>query len=330
MTAMVTSPPFAYDATAVRPSWSALPADMRAAIVDRLGSPVTSARTAGAGFTSGFAAVLTTAAGETVFVKAARSADQRHLCDWYAHEALVTAALPTAVRAPRPRWTLATADWFILCAEAVEGHTPGLPWSPTELTATLDAWSVAAAALATPPAALLDLRLPALATMVAEEFGGWRWIAEGRIPMPSWAEPARPQLSALADLESSAPAAVTTTGSELTHCDLRLDNVIIDAAGQAWLCDWNWLCHGPAWFDTAVLLITAYADGLDADHLWSTHPTSATAPRGALDMALAALSGYFVTRSAAPPNDAAPLVRSHQRWHGEVALAWLAARLGWR
>ncbi|MEV0718745.1 phosphotransferase [Asanoa sp. NPDC050611] len=327
---MVTSPPFAYDATAVRPSWAALPVGMRAAIEDRLGSPVVTARTAGAGFTSGFAAVLTTAAGERVFVKAARSADQRHLCDWYAHEALVTAALPAAVRAPRPLWPLATADWFVLCAEAVEGRTPSLPWSRPELAATLDTWATAAAALADPPAALLDLNLPSLSAMVAEEFGGWRWIAEGRLTLPPWAERARPRLPALAELESQAPAAVTTTGPALTHCDLRLDNVIIDHTGAAWLCDWNWLCHGPAWFDTAVLLITAYADGLDADALWSTHPTSAGAPEGALDAALAAMSGYFLTRSAAPPNDAAPLVRAHQRWHGEVALSWLAARQGWK
>jgi hypothetical protein len=329
MAGMLTRPPFAYDATAVRPSWSSLAGDLRAAIEARLESPVVAARTAGAGFTSGFAALLTTAAGDRVFVKAARSADQRHLCDWYAHEALVTAALPAAVRAPRPLWTLATPDFFVLCAEAVDGHTPGLPWSPAELAATLDAWAEAAAALADPPAALLDLNLPALAPMVAEEFGGWRWIAQGRVELPSGAEPARPRLAALAALEASAPSLVTTTGPQLTHCDLRLDNVIVDGAGQAWLCDWNWLCHGPAWFDTAVLLITAYADGLDADRLWSTHPTAATAPAGALDAALAALSGYFLTRSAAPPNDAAPSVRAHQRWHGEVALSWLAARQSW-
>ncbi|WP_203701797.1 phosphotransferase [Asanoa iriomotensis] len=328
---MLATPPFAYDATAVRPPWESLAAGMRAAIEDRLASPVVGARTAGAGFTSGFAAVLTTAAGEQVFVKAARSADQRHLCDWYAHEALVTAALPAAVRAPRPLWTLATPDWFVLCAEAVvPGRTPTLPWQEAELAATLDAWAEAAAALAHPTRALLDLKLPALAPMVADEFGGWRWIAEGRVPMPEWAEPARPRLAALAALEASAPSLVAPTGPNLMHCDLRLDNVIIDASGEAWLCDWNWLCHGPAWFDTAVLLITAHAGGLDADALWSTHPTARGVPTGALDAALAALSGYFLTRSAAPPNDAAPTVRQHQRWHGEAALSWLSARQGWR
>ncbi|WP_203711689.1 phosphotransferase [Asanoa siamensis] len=324
---MPSTPPFRYDATAVRPSWESLAGDLRAAIEARLGSPVVRADGAGAGFTSGFAALLTTAAGDRVFVKAARSADQRHLCDWYAHEALVTAALPAQVRAPRPLWTLATPDWFVLCAEAVEGRTPSLPWAPDELTATLDTWATAAAALADPPQALRDLKLPALAPMLAEEFGGWRWMASGKVPTPPSAAPGRDHLADLVGLEEAAPALVVTR--ELTHCDLRLDNVIIDPAGQAWLCDWNWLCHGPAWFDTAILLITAYAGGLDADKLWATHPTAADAPEGALDATLAAMSGYYLTRGAAPPNDAAPAVRAHQTWHGEVALAWLSDRQGW-
>jgi len=326
---MLAPPPFAYDATATRPSWDSLATDLRAAIEARLGAPVVAARTAGAGFTSGFAGLLDTAAGDRVFVKAARSADQRHLCDWYAHEALVTAALPAEVRAPRPLWTLATPDWFVLCAEAVDGRTPPLPWQPAELTATLTAWADAAAALADPPRALLDLKLPALAPMLAEEFGGWRWMAAGTVPAPPSAAPGLDHLADLVALEESAPALVTTSGPELMHCDLRLDNVMIDAAGRAWICDWNWLCHGPAWFDTAILLITAYAGGLDADQLWATHPTAADAPSGALDATLAAMSGYYLTRGVAPPTDAAPLVRAHQTWHGEVALAWLAARQGW-
>jgi hypothetical protein len=329
MAAMLAPPPFAYDETARRPSWPDLSDDLRAAIETRLGAPVVAARTAGAGFTSGFAALLETAAGDRVFVKAARSADQRHLCDWYAHEALVTAALPAQVRAPRPLWTLASPDWFVLCAEAVIGRTPSFPWAPAELTASLDAWAEAAAALADPPRALIDLRLPALATMLADEFGGWRWIADGRVPLPPSAEPARAHLAALADLEGLAPALAAATGPELMHCDLRADNVIIDGDGRAWLCDWNWLCHGPAWFDTAILLITAYAHGRDANALWSAHPTAANAPEGALDATLAAMSGYYLTRAAQPPNDAAPTVRAHQRWHGEVALAWLSSRQGW-
>ncbi|MEV4619775.1 phosphotransferase [Asanoa sp. NPDC049573] len=326
---MLGPPPFAYHATAVRPTWASLAPDLRAAVAARLGSPVVGATTAGAGFTGGFAAVLETAAGDKVFVKAARASDQRHLCDWYAHEARVVAALPSQVAAPRPRWTLATPDWFVLCLDAVDGGPPALPWSAADLSATLDAWATAADALVSPPAALVDLGLPALSTMIRDDLSEWGGIAAGHTPLPPGAEPARGHLAALAALEATAPALATTPGTALVHGDLRVDNVLIDTGGRAWLCDWNWLCHGPAWFDTAMLLITAYADGLDADSLWANHPTAAGAPGRALDAALTAMSGYFLTRATAPPNDASPLVRAHQRWHGDAALSWLLTRNGW-
>ncbi|MEU8613007.1 aminoglycoside phosphotransferase, partial [Actinoplanes sp. NPDC048791] len=67
----VTLPEVAYGATAVRPDWEDLPTTLREAISLRLGSPVVAAAAAGGGFTRTFAAVLTTAAGGRVFVKAA-------------------------------------------------------------------------------------------------------------------------------------------------------------------------------------------------------------------------------------------------------------------
>jgi hypothetical protein len=109
-----------------------------------------------------------------------------------------------------------------------------------------------------------------------------------------------------------------------------VDNVIIDRSGQGWICDWNWLCVGPPWFDTVMLLITAYASGLDADALFAAHPTAADAPPEALDATLATLAGYALSRSTDPPPDASSHVRAHQRWTGHVAFDWLATRRGWQ
>jgi len=114
----------------------------------------------------------------------------------------------------------------------------------------------------------------------------------------------------------------------LTHGDLRLDNVLIDRSGRAWLCDWSQVCRGPAWFDTVSLLITAYASGLDASALFAAHPTAAEASPEALDAALAALSGFWLSR-ADWPSEASPTLREHQRWSGMVALDWLASRHRW-
>ncbi len=112
----------------------------------------------------------------------------------------------------------------------------------------------------------------------------------------------------------------------VTHGDLRLDNIVIDDAGAAWLCDWAWPCRGPAGVDTASLLVTARASGLDADTLFATHPTAATADSDALDAALAALSGHWLVQADAGE---LPAARAHHVFSGTEALSWLAARRGW-
>ncbi|MEH1100654.1 phosphotransferase family protein [Micromonospora sp. CPCC 205561] len=321
-------PPVPYHATARRPAWETLPAALRTAVAGRLGAPVVAARSAGAGFTRGFAAVLSTAAGDHAFVKAAPAAEQPRLVDWYAREAALLSRLPEPLRAPRPRWTLHEAGWFALCLDAVDGHTPRLPWDPAELAATLAGYADVAAALSAPPAGLVAAGLPHLADLAREDILWWGEVAAGREPAPPLPAPLRDRLPDLVALESRLPPyAATATG--LIHGDLRLDNVLIDGAGQAWFCDWAWLCHGPAWFDLATLLLTAYADGLDADALFAGHPASAGAPSDALDVTLAALSGYFLTTATSAPKTASPHLPAHQRWSGEQSLGWLARRRGW-
>ncbi|MCM0678351.1 phosphotransferase, partial [Micromonospora phytophila] len=197
-----------------------------------------------------------------------------------------------------------------------------------ELTATLAGYARVAAALSEPPAALTGLGLPHLADLAREDLLRWVEVADGREPPPVLPTPVRGRLPELVALESRLPTyAATATG--LIHGDLRVDNVLVDAGGDAWFCDWTWACHGPAWFDLAGLLLTAYAGGLDADRLFAGHPVAAGAPPDALDATLAALAGYFLTTAASAPPTASPHLPAHQRWSGEQALDWLAHRQGW-
>ncbi|MCW3816805.1 aminoglycoside phosphotransferase family protein [Micromonospora sp. DR5-3] len=321
----VSLPPVPYEATAVRPDWAALPARLREAVSARLGGPPVAVRLAGAGFTRGFAAVLTGPDGGRVFVKAAALDTQRQLADWYFHEATILARLPAGLPVPRPRWALTEAGWYALALDAVDGRTPRLPWDPAELDAALATYAEVAAALADPPGELVALGLPRLADLARDDIIWWGEVAAGREPAPEL--PAWASLPELVALESRLPGYAVTGG--LAHGDLRVDNLLIDPAGRAWLCDWTWLCHGPAWFDLVSLLITGYASGLDVDVAFATHPAAADAPTDALDVTLAALSGYFLTSAAAGPSTASPHIRTHQRWSGEQALGWLAARRGW-
>ncbi len=320
-------PPVSYDATAHRPSWAELPAGLRAAVTARLGAPVSVVKVARAGFTRGFAALVAGADGRRVFVKAASLTEQRHLVDWYAREAAVLDRLPAGLPVPRPRWTVSAAGWYALGLDAIDGRTPTLPWARADLDATLAGYAEVAAALADPPPELVALGLPRLADLAREDILWWCEVAAGREPAPDLPPGARRRLPDLVALESRLPGYAARGG--LAHGDLRLDNVLVDPAGRAWFCDWNWLCHGPAWFDLVSLLITAHASGLDADALFAGHPATAGAPTDALDVTLAALSGYLLTSAASGPTDASPHLRAHQRWSGEQALGWLAARQGW-
>lgn len=319
----ISLPDVAYGATAVRPSWSDLPKRLQQAISARLGSPVSNARSAGGGFTRAFAAVLTTSAGLSVFVKAAPLKDPNSRT--YAREASITAALPPAITAARPLWTMVESDWFVLCLEVVDGRVPALPWAPAELEAALSASSIATVALAEPSDELLSAGVPELAEIVRAEMSWWSEIKSGREPFPrtAWETVAQDRLDDLAALERELPDLVTGRG--VMHGDLRIDNILIGADGRAWLCDWTWPCAGAPWFDTVTLLVSAYASGLDAD----AYLSGWNAPASGVDGALAALAGYWLVRADGGPSSASPHSRQHQLFSGRQALAWLADRRGW-
>ena len=324
---VISLPEVPYGATALRPAWTELSAALRTAIGARLGSEVVSATTAGGGFTRGFAGVLETAAGRRYFVKAASLEHERHLADWQYQEVAITGALPRAVPAARPLWSLTAAGYYVTCLDAVDGTVPRLPWSPAELDAALDAWATAAAALAEPPAELAGMHLPSLPDLLRHELSWWAEITAGREPAPPLPAFAAGRLGELVTLERLAPG--YGGGDGVIHGDLRLDNIMIDGTGHAWICDWTWCCRGAPFFDTATLLVTAYASGEDADRLFSAHPTGRGIAAEALDAVLASLAGYWLTRAESGPGSASPYIRGHQRWSGEMALHWLAARRGW-
>lgn len=324
---VISLPEVPYGATAVRPAWADLPVELRTAIAARLGSPVVWATSAGGGFTRGFAGVLDTASGQRFFVKAASLEHERHLADWQYREVAITGALPAAVPAARPRWSLTAAGYYATCLDAVDGAVPQLPWSPPQLRAALDAWATAAEALADPPAELLAIDLPPLSYLLEHDLSWWTEISAGREPAPALPSYAADRLDELVALERLAPE--HGRGDGVIHGDLRLDNIMIDGAGRGWICDWTWCCRGAPFFDTATLLVTAHASGLDADRLFAEHPTGRDVPAEALDAMLAAMSGYWLTRAESGPSSASPYIRGHQRWSGEMALHWLAARRGW-
>jgi hypothetical protein len=304
-----------YGRTARRLDWQFLPPHVRAVVAERCGSPVVAAASQDAGFTPGFASVLTCEDGSRHFVKAASVKAQRTVAAAYREEARKLGALPAGTPAPRLLWTHED-DWVVLGLEYVESRQPQRPWRVEDLDACLDMLTAMAGALTPAPE---ELRLDDVAT----ELAAW----------PSYWEHMRTTYPHLAHRQEAAALAArfteVTGGTTVVHTDVRDDNVLLTADGRVLLCDWNWPARGAAWLDTVFLLIGPRGDGLDVDAALARSPLTAELPAEHVDIVLALAVGYFFRHADHPVPSYSPWVREVQRWQGEVAWDWLCERRGW-
>jgi hypothetical protein len=302
--------------TARRLEWQFLPPHVRALIAERCGSPVVSASSRPAGFTPGFASVLTCEDGSRHFVKAASVKAQRGSAQAYREEARKLAALPPQAPAPRLLW-VDDDDWLVLETEYVDARQPHRPWRAADLAASLDLLERAAEALTPPPE---GLELDDFATECRDWPGFWDELRESR-PDLAHADDAAKLAGRLAEV---------TGGDTLVHTDVRDDNILLTAEGRALLCDWNWPTRGAAWLDTVFLLIGPRGDGLDVDRVLGERPLTRDVPAEHVDVLLALAAGYFFRQSGQPVPPTSPYVREIQRWQGDVVWDWLGERRGWR
>jgi hypothetical protein len=309
-------------ATARRRSWEALPRAVQAAIEAAAGSRVRRATSAGTGFTAGFASRLDLRDGDTIFVKAASTADDRvhgwDISGAYRAEARNLALLPADFGAIPLLWTLslieAGEDWVVLGFAYIAGRPPRRPWRPDELQRVTDRLGELAGALEHPPAAL---SLAPFAS-VHGDFDGWIERVRERDGDSSW-------LNVVSDLAGE--SVERCSGSAMAHLDLRDDNVLLGDDGRVWICDWNWPLLAAPWLDLVTLLISARGDGFDADAVLTSHPLTRDIEGRSVDGWLAHLWLYFTTRREAPVPHGSPHLRDHQAWYAEVTHAWLRARL---
>lgn len=313
---LATVAPVPHGRTARRLDWTLLPPAVRRLVEQRLGTPVTSAESAGSGFTPGFASTVTGVDGTRQFVKAASKKAQKPFADAYGEEIRKLRALPEGLPAPRLLWSHEDDLWVVLGLEHVEGHNPRRGWLRPELDACLDALETVAGRLTPPPA---GLRLPPFAEDFADFLTGWDHV---RRHAPDW-----PHLEEAAAL--AARMAEVTAGDTLVHTDARDDNFLVTPRGTAVLCDWNWVVVGASWIDTVLLLVSAYGDGLDADAVLAERRLTREVDPEHVDVLLALVCGYMLECRDRPVPNSSPYLRVHARWYAEASWAWLAARRGW-
>ena len=299
--------------TALRLTWKFLPPDVRALVESHLGGPVVEAVSQDSGFTPGFASVLTTAAGERAFVKAASKQAQTAFAAAYTEEARKLEILGDTIPTPRLEWFHEDDTWVVLGFEAVDARQPRRPWRPAELDRALDLAEAIADATRDVPA---SLELNSIVDDLPELVTGWDAAPE------DW--PHRAEAARLAKALPGLPGS-----DRFVHCDLRDDNILFATDGRALACDWNWPALGPAWLDLVVLLISAHGDGLEVDPLLAERDLTRGVDPEQIDVWLAAYCGFMLTSRIRPVPPSSPYLRAHANWCAEAAWSWLAQRRAW-
>jgi aminoglycoside phosphotransferase (APT) family kinase protein len=304
----------------VRVHWEELPDRIRAAIEGRLGDRVVESRTQRGGFSPGLAARLRTSNGRRVFVKAVGEESNPDSPAMHRREAEVVAALPREAPVPRHLWTNDEDGWVVVCFEDVDGRQPAQPWRDEELRLVMAALERLHTVL-TPAPIVGATAADALATKIK----GWGELLESPDPqLDKWAARNLPRL---ARLEAEAPAAAS--GKTLLHFDVRADNLLL-AEDKVYFVDWPHARVGAPFVDWVALAPAVSMQGGPQPERLLREVSLGDATTGEVDAVLAAVAGYFVADSRRPPPPGLPTLRSFQAAQGEVAVAWLRERTGWR
>lgn len=294
-----------------RPAWAELPAGLRSRIEEALDAAVTVAESRPGGWSPGSADRVLLADGRRAFVKTASADVNAVTVRLHRREAEVLRMLHGAGTAPGLLAVVDEPPWFAVLVEDVDGRHPD-PRGVGDTVAVLDAVGRLPAAI--PGLAALEEDLAPFAE-------AWTRLAEDGLAMLP--EVARQPLPILDRLARRAPELLA--GDSVVHGDLRLDNVLIDAAGRARIIDWPSAARGVRWFDGVTYLLDVRGQGGDPlPHL--DHPVFAEASRQGIDALLALLAGYFFDSARRPPVPGLEGIRGFQRFQGEVVLDWLQER----
>jgi aminoglycoside phosphotransferase (APT) family kinase protein len=303
-----------------RLSWIALPEEVRSAIGAALQGPVTSVDEKAGGFTRSMAASCTLADGRLVFVKAASRDESPVSAAMMQREVDVANALGERFPGPDLLTVLESGSWLATIFEHVPGEMPFIPWRQDELAAALHALHHLSSVV------LEEGVLENLSDHYADAFGGWDRIASSdlRNHVDEWIVA---NLDRLIELEAHWSKAAA--GSSLVHGDLRSDNMIRKPDGDITFVDWSDACRGVGWFDLLAMLPSAQLEGAGkAESIFCSSELGRIADQHHVNVVLAAVAGFFVSRSLLPPPAEAPTVRDFQRVQGEVAVSWLRERIG--
>ena len=326
-----------YHATSERIRYEDLSLAVREAADLALGSPVVrAAPPVTSGFTNAYAGGVLLRDGRQAFLKAS-GAEFAFPVLSLGREAQVLEALGGQIPAvPMIGAGTSSDGGRVLALDWVEGHLPGLPWTPNEIALVSSACERVAQV---PSSALATLTPGHVVDDLLEDQRLRGALMDGmRLPgsldlLPPWLPARIDEVVALA--ADTDALRVGAQNDHLIHFDLRPDNLLIgrragEASDRAYVLDWNWVTLGPAWCDWVSVVPAMQAQGHDLGELLDSTPLSRSADPHALDVWLALLAVYMLACCEdEPPQGATMALRHHQRYYARVFLDSLATHRGW-
>jgi hypothetical protein len=292
---------------------------VRAAIEDRIGGKVVEAVTQPGGFSPGLAARVRTGNGRRCFVKAVSEEANPDTPDLHRREAEVVAAIPVEAPVPRLSWTYDHDGWVALGFEDIDGRTPAQPWQPEELRRVVDGLQRLHEILTPSPIASMTA-----ADGFAMMINGWVELKESKAPLDDWSSR---NIERLIDLEAKTPSVVA--GQTLLNFDVRADNILI-AGDRVYFVDWPWARIGAPFVEWVALAPSVFMQGGPAPGELLQMASLDGVDEGLINAVIASITGFFLGHARRPPPPGIPTVRAFQAAQGEIALAWLKDRTGWR
>jgi Ser/Thr protein kinase RdoA (MazF antagonist) len=301
-----------------RPRWDDLPAQVRAEIEQLVAGPVVAAQNCEGGFSPGFASRLRLANGRLAFAKAVDTDAWPQEAAFHRAEALVAAALPAMVPAPRFLGSRDHGHWVILAFEGIDGTEPSQPWNQADLHRVAAAITQLSQAV-TPSPITLPGDHPRL--------GGWAALTRDpprRARLRAHSRWAASHLPLLTELEHQGLAAAR--GTTLVHFDLYPHNILMTPS-RVLFVDWPHARLAAPFLDLLLLLSSAAAGGIDPEPIIRDNPlTTGTDPR-AIDAVLAAHAGFCFAGALAPAPPGLEPITAAKLALGRATIAWLKRRL---
>jgi hypothetical protein len=307
-----------------RVEWASLPVSVHEQIETLLGASVTSVTLVDGGFSPGFIARIEGANHQAVFAKLCSTAFNPRTPTMHAREADVLRCLPAM--SSRPHLVGIVVDqhsgWSGLVTSFIEGNglSTSLPDVEAAFTMLQRVTSVG-----------VPNELRPLEVALADDFlwfGLRRLLERDGSFGGGWSDR---DVSRLLSCERYLPAALQ--GDELVHGDMRADNVIVDASGQAVAVDWPAAARGNAVFDVLMLCASVAQQAgernqvlLPGDLLGMNDRCRAADPE-MITVLLAGLYGHYHWASTLGDPPGIGGVRLYQSSMATTLAAWLSDRL---